>query len=80
MRTISIHHGEWERSHLAYEHIKERVAELLSALYQKIKAAADTEDIVVVLWAVLLVGLSYVSYIRFSECGKILGLYIQTRF
>ena len=80
MRTISIHHGEWERSHLAYEHIKERVAELLRALYQKIKALAETEDIVVVLWTVLLVGLSYISYIRFSECGKILGLYIQTRF
>jgi len=80
MRTISIHHGEWERSHLAYEHIKERVAEHLTTLYQKIKAAAKTEDMVVVLWMVLLVGLTYVSYVRFSEAGKILGLYIQTRF
>jgi hypothetical protein len=80
MRTISIHHGEWERSHLAHEHIKERVMEHLATLYQKIKALAETEDIVVVLWTVLLVGLSYISYIRFSECGKILGLYIQTRF
>ena len=80
MRTISIHHGEWERSHLAYEHLKERAAEHLSTLYRRIKASAETEDIVVALWAVLLVSLTYVSYVRFSECGKILGLYMQTRF
>lgn len=80
MRTISIHHAEWERSHLAYEHIKARAIAQLITVYQKIKAAAETEDIVVVLWMVLLVGLSYVSYIRFNECSKILGLYMQTRF
>jgi len=80
MRSISIHHGEWVRSHLVYEHLKERVEENLTTLYQKIKAAAKTEDMVVVLWMVLLVGLTYVSYVRFSEAGKILGLYIQTRF
>jgi hypothetical protein len=80
MRTISIHHGEWEKSHLAYEHLKERAAEHLSTLYRRIKTSAETEDMVVVLWTVLLVGLTYVSYVRFSECGKILGLYMQTRF
>jgi hypothetical protein len=80
MRTISIHHGEWEKSHLVYAHLKERVSEHLNTLYRRIKASAETEDIVVVLWAVLLVGLTYISYIRFSECGKIIGLYVQTRF
>jgi hypothetical protein len=80
MRTISIHHGEWEKSHLAYEHLKERVSEQLSTLYRKIKASAETEDAVVVLWMVLLVGLTYVSYVRFSECGKILGLYVRCCF
>lgn len=80
MRTISIHHAEWERSHLAYEHIKEKVMDHLNALYQKIKAVAETEDIVVILWVVMLVGLSYISYVRFSECGKILGLYTRCCF
>jgi hypothetical protein len=80
MGTISINHGEWEKSHLTYEHLKENVAEHVRTLYRSIKALAETEDIVVVLWMVLLVGLSYVSYLRFSECGKILSLYVQTRF
>ncbi len=80
MRTISIHHGEWERSHSAYEHIKERVVVPVTALYHKIKAVAETEDIVVVLWVVMLVGLSYISYVRFSECGTILGLYTRCCF
>jgi hypothetical protein len=80
MRTISIHHGEWERSHLAYEHLKGKVSEQLSTLYRKMKEFSETEDIVVVLWMVLLVGLTYVSYVRFSECGKILGLYVRCCF
>ena len=80
MRTISIHHGEWERSHLAHEHIKERVAELLTTLYQKIKASAETADMLGVLWTVMLVGLTYVAYVRFCEAGKILGLYMQSCF
>jgi hypothetical protein len=80
MGTISIHHGEWEKSHLAYEHLKEKVSEQLSALYRRTKEFSETEDIVVVLWMVLLVGLSYVSYVRFSECGKILGLYVRCCF
>jgi len=80
MRSISIHHGEWEKSHLAYEHLKEKVLEQLSTLYRKMKEFSETEDIVVVLWMVLLVGLSYVSYVRFSECGKILGLYVRCCF
>jgi len=52
----------------------------VTALYHKIKAVAETEDIVVVLWVVMLVGLSYISYVRFSECGKILGLYTRCCF
>jgi hypothetical protein len=80
MRTISIHQVEWEKSHLAYAHLKEKVSERLITLYRKMKEISETEDIVVVLWMVLLVGLSYVSYVRFSECGKILGLYVRCCF
>jgi hypothetical protein len=80
MKTISIHHGEWERIQLTYEHLREKVSEHLSTLSRELKATADTEDAVVVLWAILLVCLSYVSYLRFSECGKILGLYVRCCF
>lgn len=80
MRAISIHHGEGVRAHLVYEHIKERALERATTLYRKIKEVCETEDVVVVLWAVLMICLTYTAYVRFSKCGEIIGLYVQNRF
>lgn len=80
MKALTVQQSEMVRARIYLEHIKEKTIEHITALYRNIKELSETEDIVVVLWAILMIGLSYTAYLRFSECGKIIGLYVQNRF
>lgn len=80
MKALTVQQSEMVRARISLEHIKDRAIENINSLYRKVKEISETEDMVVVLWAILMVCLSYTAYIRFSECGKIIGLYVQNRF
>ena len=80
MRATSVNSIEQVRSDSAYENIKNRLSALGTYLYVKGKAIAETEDIVLIVWALLVVYLVWTGYSRFSECGKIIGLYKDLRF
>ena len=80
MRATSVNSIEQVRSDSAYEKIKNRFSTLGTYLYVKGREIAETEDIVLILWAFLVVYLVWTGYSRFSECGKIIGLYKDLRF
>ncbi len=80
MRATSVNSIEQVRSPSAYENIRNRLSALGTYLYEKAKGIAETEDIVIILWAIIVVYLVWTGYTRFSECGKIIGLYRELRF
>ena len=80
MRATSVDSIEQVKSDSAYENIKNRFSALGAYLYVKGKEIAETEDIVIIVWALLVVYLVWTGYSRFSECGKIIGLYKALRF
>jgi len=80
MRATSVNTVEQVRSQSAYENIRNRWSTLGTYLYAKAKGIAETEDIVIILWAIIVVYLVWTGYTRFSECGKIIGLYRELRF
>ena len=80
MRATSANSVEQVRSQSAYETIRTRLSALGTHLYAKAKAITETEDIVLIVWALLVVYLAWTGYSRFSECGKIIGLYRELRF
>ena len=80
MRATSVKSVEQVRSQSAYENIRNRLSTLGTDLYATVKGIAETEDIVIILWALLVVYLVWTGYTRFSECGKIIGLYRELRF
>jgi hypothetical protein len=80
MRATSVNSIEQVRSQSAYENIRNRLTTLGTYLYAKAKGIAETEDIVIILWAIIVVYLVWTGYTRFSECGKIIGLYRELRF
>ena len=80
MRATSVNSVDQVRSQLAYENIRNKLSALGTYLYVKAKEIAETEDIVIILWALLVVYLVWSGYTRFSECGKIIGLYRELRF
>ena len=80
MRTAPLHSMELMKIRLAYEHLRDTTIEQVTTLYKTIKKSAETEDIVLLMWLVLVVVLVYTGYSRFAECGKIIGLYKELRF
>ena len=80
MRATSVNSVGQVRSQSAYEIIKNRFSALGTYLYVKAKEIAETEDIVLIVWVLLVVYLVWTGYARFSECGKIIGLYKELRF
>ena len=80
MRATSVNSAEQVRGQSAYENIRNRLSALGTHLYVKAKEIAETEDIVIILWALLVVYLVWTGYTRFSECGTIIGLYKELRF
>ena len=80
MRATSVNSVDQVRSQSAYENIRNKLSALGTFLYVKAKEIAETEDIVIILWALLVVYLVWTGYTRFSECGKMIGLYKELRF
>jgi hypothetical protein len=80
MRATSANSIEQVRSDSAYENKKNRLSALGTYLYEKGKGIAEAEDIVLIVWALLVVYLVWAGYSRFSDCGKIIGLYKALRF
>ena len=80
MRSTFFHSTELMRVRLAFEHTLETAAGGIAALYKNVKRAAETEDLVLLVWIVLVAYLLYTGYCQFGECGKIIGLYKQLRF
>ena len=80
MKAAFIHSVELIKLRIAFEHIREMAREGITSLYRKIKDATETEDVVLVVWLVLVSYLLYTGYCKFGECGKIIGLYKQLRF
>lgn len=80
MKALTVQHNELVRSRIALENIKDKTIDHITALYRTVKEISASEDIVVVLWTVLMVCLSYTAYLRFSKCGEIIGLYVQNHF
>ena len=80
MRATSVNSVDQVRSQSAYENIRNKLSAFGTYLYVKAKEIAETEDIVIILWAFLVVYLVWTGYTRFSECGKIIGLHKELRF
>ena len=80
MKSTFFHSTELMRIRLAFEHTLETAAERIAALYKNLKKAAETEDLVLLVWIMLVGYLLYTGYCQFDECGKIIGLYRQLRF
>ena len=80
MRATSVNSVDQIRSQSAYENIRNKLSALGTYLYVKVKEIAETEDIVIILCVLLVVYLVWTGYTRFSECGKIIGLYKELRF
>ena len=80
MRATSVNSVDQVRSQSAYENIRNKLSALGTYLYVKAKEIAETEDIVIILWALIVVYLVWTGYTRFSECGKIIGIYRELRF
>ena len=80
MKSTFFHSTELMKVLLVFEHTLERAAEGIAALYKNLKKAAETDDLVLLVWIALVVYLLYTGYCQFGECGKIIGLYRQLRF
>ena len=80
MKSTFFHSTELMRVRLTLEHTLETAAKRMAALYKNLKKAAETEDLVLLVWIVLVAYLLYTGYCQFGECGKIIGLYRQLRF
>lgn len=80
MKSTFFHSTELMRISLSFEHTLETAAKQVTALYKDIKEAVATEDMVLLVWIVLVSFLLYTGYCKFGEWGKIIGLYKQLRF
>lgn len=80
MRATPIHTIELMKIRLTYERLRDVAIERVTTLYRKILESAETEDMVLFMWVVLVTVLVYTGYSRFAECGKIIGLYKELRF
>ena len=80
MKSTLFHSTELMRIRLTFENIRETAAERVTGLYKNAKEAVTTEDLVLLMWIVLVSFLLYTGYCKFGECGKIIGLYKQLRF
>ncbi len=80
MKAIPIHTVELMRIRLTYEQLRDAAIDRITTLYKVMRKSAETEDLVLFLWMVLVIALVYTGYSRFAECGKIIGLYKELRF
>jgi hypothetical protein len=80
MKSTVFHSTELMKIRLSFEQTLETAAQRVTALYKDIKEAVTTEDLVLLVWIVLVSFLLYTGYCKFCECGKIIGWYKQLRF
>ena len=80
MKATPIHTIELMKVRLTYEQLRDAAIDRMTALYKAIKKSAETDDLVLIMWVVLVIALVYTGYSRFAECGKIIGLYQDLRF
>ena len=80
MKATPIHTIELMKIRATYEQLKNAVVERVTTLYRKIRESAETDNIVLLMWVVLVTVLVYTGYSRFAECGKIIGLFKELRF
>jgi hypothetical protein len=80
MKAIPIHTVELMKIRLTYEQLRNAAIDRITTLYKMIRKSAETEDLVLFMWIVLVIALVYTGYSRFAECGKIIGLYKELRF
>ena len=80
MKSIPIHTIELMKIRLTYKQLKDAAIERITTLYKMIRKSAQTDDLVLFTWIVLVIALVYTGYSRFAECGKIIGLYKELRF
>ena len=75
MRAAPLHSIELMKIRLTYEHLRDTTLEQITTLYQKVRESAETDDMVLLMWVVLVTVLVYTGYSKFAECGRIIGLY-----
>ena len=80
MKAIPIHTIELVKVRLIYEQVRDAAINRMATLYKTIRKSAETDDIVLLMWIVLVIALVYTGYSKFAECGKIIGLYKELRF
>ena len=80
MKATPIHTIELMKVRLIYEQLRDAVIDRMAILYKAIRKSAETDDLVLFMWVVLVIALVYTGYSRFAECGKIIGLYKDLRF
>ncbi len=80
MKATPIHTIELVKIRLTYEQLRDAAIDRITTLYKVMRKSAETEDLVLFLWMVLVIALVYTGYSRFAECGKIIGLYKELRF
>jgi hypothetical protein len=80
MKATPIHTIELMKVRLTYEQLRDAAIDRLATLYKAIRKSAETDDLVLFMWVVLVIALVYTGYSRFAECGKIIGLYKDLRF
>ena len=80
MKAIPIHTIELMKVRLIYEQVRDAAINRMATLYKTIRKSAETDDIVLLMWIVLVIALVYTGYSKFAECGKIIVLYKELRF
>ncbi len=80
MKATPIHTIELMKVRLTYEQLRDAAIDRMTTLYKAIRKSAETDDLVLFMWVVLVIALVYTGYSRFAECGKIIGLYKDPRF
>lgn len=80
MKATPIHTIELMKVRLTYEQLRDAAIDRMTTLYKAIRKSAETDDLVLFMWVVLVIALVYTGYSRFAECGKIIGLYKDLRF
>ena len=80
MKATSIHTIELMKVRLTYEQLRDAAIDRMTTLYRAIRKSAETDDLVLFMWVVLVIALVYTGYSRFAACGKIIGLYKDLHF
>ena len=80
MKAMPVHSTELLKIRLTCAQLRDAAIDRMAAVFKAIKRSAETDDVVLFMWVVLVIALVYTGYSRFAECGEIIGLYKDLRF